>query len=171
MRCSTHRILPGRRSRSPVDPLALALLGIEPTQSHQTVSPVLNHSQGSLRRSPAPHRLGGRSCPHDPRPLHGDNFIESKGRSCPCAILTTTGAIALPFLGTIPSIKGVSRPWNPDQPCAAWMPKNYRSRLNPHLICPLNPAPWATKMPFQPVLEISHFLLYFPTLVDFSRGL
>lgn len=56
------------------------------------------------------------------RPFHGDDFIESKGRSCPCTILTRKGAVALPFLGTIPSTKGVSRPWSPDQPYADWMP-------------------------------------------------
>lgn len=64
----------------------------------------------------------GRSCPQNPRPLHGDDFIESKGRSYPYAILTRKGAVALPFLGTIPSTKDASLPWNPDQPCADWMP-------------------------------------------------
>lgn len=71
------------------------------------------------------------------RPLHGDEFFESKGRSDPYAILTRKGAVALPFLGTIPSTKGVSLPWNPDQTSDVVMSSSYRSRLDSHFIASL----------------------------------
>jgi hypothetical protein len=63
----------------PADRIAgqtLAWLGDVPLHLHRTMDQwgyraPLKPTRGRLR-SPCPHRLGGRSCPQDPRPLHGD---------------------------------------------------------------------------------------------------
>lgn len=59
--------------RVPLQFLSNSMPGRRHRRSHQNVSP-FNHSQGRLRSIAAPHRLGRRSCPQDPRPFHGDAF-------------------------------------------------------------------------------------------------
>lgn len=93
---------------------------LSPTRDRRTFSRSITNRVSVPATPDAPMRTSS-------RPLHGDDFIESKERSCPYAIQTEKGAVALPFLGTIPSTKGASRPWNPDQPCAVWMPPAYQS--------------------------------------------
>lgn len=116
----------GSPLRAPVASLRLWLsLGVEPIS--EPVDRIADQSLAGDFALPAPIDLKGVPAPQDPRPLHGDDFIESKERSCPYAIQTRKGAVALPFLGTIPSTMAVSRPWNPDQPCEVWIPPSCQS--------------------------------------------
>ena len=76
MFCSTKPSWQGGRCAPPLHPPSRGSFGaLNPIQSQKIVSPI-NHSAGGLR-SPCTHRLGGRSCPQDPRPCHGGHFMET----------------------------------------------------------------------------------------------
>jgi len=124
--CNTIPSWQGDPLRAPVaSPRPLAPSGrLAQFRSQQTVSPVnhsqtfgrLHHRSGSLRATPTPHGRG-RSCPAGPqtiswRPLHGDDFIE-----------TRKGEFGSPYPWTIPSTQEPSSPlWNPDHAMEANRP-------------------------------------------------
>ena len=87
MATSGYRTHPSPAKRIAVSPLAS--LGDVPLHLHRTMdqrfdagpdqrlSRPLKPTRRRLR-SPCTHRLGGRSCPQDPRPFHGDDFIQTE---------------------------------------------------------------------------------------------
>lgn len=103
--CNTKPSWQGGRCAPPLHPPGRGSSRVlNPFQSHR---PYRRSTTRGRLRSPCTHRLGGRSCPQDPRPFHGDQ--EGSVRA------------ALPW--SHPTDQRACRtPWNPDQPCADWMP-------------------------------------------------
>lgn len=92
---------------------------LSPARDNRTFSRSITNRESVPATPNTPMRISS-------RPLHGDDFIENKGRSCPCAIQTRKGTVAQPFLGTIPSTKGAS-PLEPRPTLADWMPPSYQN--------------------------------------------
>lgn len=99
----------GARCAPPLHPPGLgSVRALSPSRASRTYR--RSFTRGRLR-SPCTHRHGGRACPQDPSPFHGDDFIETKGKE----------HSRCPSLEPSHRPRSVSRPWNPDQPYADWM--------------------------------------------------
>lgn len=107
--CSTKPSWQGDRCAPPLHPPGR---GFDQALSHPKPKTYRRFTTRGRLRSPCTHRLGGRSCPQDPRPCHGGHFMETNPARFGCRHVMEmissrprTGAFALPFLGTIPSTK------------------------------------------------------------------
>ena len=115
--------------RTPVaSPRPWLCQGIDPIQSQQNVSPFNHSRETSLSLHPSTWRafLPPRPLTTPLRPLHGDQGREHS--RCP---------------SLEPSHRPMSlrAPWNPDQPCADWMPPSCRRWITlGGLSPPPNPA-------------------------------
>ena len=119
MGCSTPHLGKGARCALPLHPSGCgSSRALNPFQSHQIVSPINHSRETSLSQHPSTWRafLPPRPQTISWRRLHRDHGREHS---------------RCPSLEPSHRPRSLRAPWNPDQPCAVWMPPSCRRWITP----------------------------------------